>query len=379
MDGDAAGREPSGRRSRRSGSRRRCWSRSTGRARSSCRRPSWARPARCACSRAGRARPRCAWAAATATRSSRCRTRTTSPTRGRPSARPARRRSRLSRRGARPRTWRFPRISRAGWRTWPRRSATGPRRQPTTIAAVTRALRARHGYTLEPTPGRRRASIRSRASCSASTPDTASCSRRRPCCCCGVRGVPARYVTGFRGGEWNAVGGYVAVRDDRAHAWAEAFLPDRGWVRVDATPPGRAAAARRAACREIIDALDYFWNRWVVGYDLGRQLELARRAGRHLVPPRRARRRRADRRDRGRCVRCWRRCCWPPVACGGVARAPCATRTRVTRSPIWTAPRLGADRAPVPANARAAGARRLAAAVATRRRTSTRGACGRRG
>jgi hypothetical protein len=33
-----------------------------------------------------------------------------------------------------------------------------------------------------------------------------------------------------------------------------------------------------------MDALDYFWNRWVVGYDLGRQLELARRAGRHIAP-----------------------------------------------------------------------------------------------
>src|SRR5204862_73730 len=72
-----------------------------------------------------------------------------------------------------------------------------------------------------------------------------------------LRGVPARYVTGFRGGEWNSVGDYVAVRDDRAHAWAEAFLPDRGWIRVDATPPG-PPLARGGHISEVMDALDDF-------------------------------------------------------------------------------------------------------------------------
>src|SRR5262249_43197326 len=94
-------------------------------------------------------------------------------------------------------------------------------------------------------------------------------------------GVPARYVTGFRGGEWNPIGGYVAVRGERAHAWAEAFVDGSGWTRVDATPPAEAPgrAGRPAQTR---DALDLFWSRWVVGSGLGRQRALAHHAWREL-------------------------------------------------------------------------------------------------
>ena len=94
-------------------------------------------------------------------------------------------------------------------------------------------------------------------------------------------GVPSRYVNGFLGGEWNEIGHYVAVRENRAHSWAEAYMGELGWMRVDATPPNRGLF-RMGRLRQIFDSIDFFWGRWVVGYDLGRQIELARRLGHRL-------------------------------------------------------------------------------------------------
>ena len=92
-------------------------------------------------------------------------------------------------------------------------------------------------------------------------------------------GVPTRYVNGFLGGEWNAVGQYVTVRQNRAHAWVEAYLGqgqgEGGWMRVDATPAVRAGG-RMNGLRQLLDSIEFFWGRWVMGYDLGRQLDLAR-------------------------------------------------------------------------------------------------------
>jgi transglutaminase-like putative cysteine protease len=94
-------------------------------------------------------------------------------------------------------------------------------------------------------------------------------------------GVPSRYVNGFLGGEWNDIGHYITVRDNRAHSWAEAYLGELGWMRVDATPPA-SSFFRMGKLRQLVDSIDFFWGRWVVGYDLGRQMELARRLGGRL-------------------------------------------------------------------------------------------------
>ncbi len=50
-----------------------------------------------------------------------------------------------------------------------------------------------------------------------------------------IAGVPARLATGFAPGEWDAVGGRFVVREREAHAWAEVWFPEFGWVTFDPT------------------------------------------------------------------------------------------------------------------------------------------------
>lgn len=81
-------------------------------------------------------------------------------------------------------------------------------------------------------------------------------------------GIPARIVTGYLGGEWNPVGGYLIVRQSDAHAWTEVWLDGSGWTRVDPT----AVVAPERLQRGILDLLSdtlpaattLFRNAWLV-------------------------------------------------------------------------------------------------------------------
>jgi len=115
-------------------------------------------------------------------------------------------------------------------------------------------------------------------------------------------GVPARVVTGYQGSEYNALGHYYIVRQSDAHAWAEAWLPERGWVRYDPTAaiaPARIQSGLSAAVsntavlpfmarnppqwlRELRfnwDALANQWNQWVLGYNPETQFAFLTRLG----------------------------------------------------------------------------------------------------
>ncbi len=114
--------------------------------------------------------------------------------------------------------------------------------------------------------------------------------------------IPARVVLGYQGGEYNELGDYLIVRQSDAHAWAEVWLADEGWVRIDPTSavsPERVETGIDAALPERLssgglvrsvnplirnlvlywDSLNYRWHRWVLGYDAGRQRNFLQRLG----------------------------------------------------------------------------------------------------
>ena len=95
-------------------------------------------------------------------------------------------------------------------------------------------------------------------------------------------GVPTRSVNGFYGGEWNSFGHYLAVRQGDAHSWVEVWIEGAGWVTVDPTPPGAAVASGGAwnTLRQMLDNVELAWFKYVIEYDLGKQVELARSVGR---------------------------------------------------------------------------------------------------
>lgn len=96
-------------------------------------------------------------------------------------------------------------------------------------------------------------------------------------------GIAARNVNGFLGGQWNEVGGHLAVTQNEAHSWVEVWHPGYGWVMYDPTPsagPGVASADEPWFWpgRMLLDGLRHRWSKWVLDYDLANQEGLLRRA-----------------------------------------------------------------------------------------------------
>jgi len=116
-------------------------------------------------------------------------------------------------------------------------------------------------------------------------------------------GIPARIVTGYQGGFWQAADEYLLVRQSDAHAWAEVWLEGQGWTRVDPTAavsPSRIRDGARSAVsgsggwlssewlyqlRNQYDRLQNLWNRWILGFDARRQQNFLASLGIDKLPP----------------------------------------------------------------------------------------------
>ncbi len=124
-------------------------------------------------------------------------------------------------------------------------------------------------------------------------------------------GIPARVVTGYQGGEWNEEDQYLIVRQYDAHAWAEVWFSDKGWVRVDPTaavapnrieqgllnslPASEQGLLEPTNLPSFIwvnqlllkwDSLNYRWQRWVLSYDQDKQSELLKKVLGEVTPSR---------------------------------------------------------------------------------------------
>lgn len=98
-------------------------------------------------------------------------------------------------------------------------------------------------------------------------------------------GIPARVVTGFKGGTWNAYSGNYTIRNSDAHAWTELWDSARGaWVRVDplATAAEQATAQKGDAALAVlsdrswsarINSIRVFWYRRIVNFDQQAQVD----------------------------------------------------------------------------------------------------------
>ena len=118
-----------------------------------------------------------------------------------------------------------------------------------------------------------------------------------------LAGIPARIVTGYMGGWKSELGDYYLVRQSDAHAWAEVWLPEQGWTRVDPTAAVSPLRIQRGSLdalsaprhlidypwlrqiRNSVDIVQQRWNEWVIEYDARQQSRLFTRFGFERASP----------------------------------------------------------------------------------------------
>jgi len=88
-------------------------------------------------------------------------------------------------------------------------------------------------------------------------------------------GIPARMVSGFKGGNVNKFSGYFEVEQRHAHVWVEAYLNQR-WVVFDPTPAARddsveSMAQGSESWRAFMNYVSFLWGKYILGVSLEQQ------------------------------------------------------------------------------------------------------------
>ena len=87
-------------------------------------------------------------------------------------------------------------------------------------------------------------------------------------------GIPARVVSGYRGGEWQESDKSYIVNESMAHLWVEVYFPDFDWVTFDPSPsapeqPQFALGNFAAAASKFVMTARLIWLQNIVGYNPG--------------------------------------------------------------------------------------------------------------
>ena len=88
-----------------------------------------------------------------------------------------------------------------------------------------------------------------------------------------LQGVPARYVKGVSVRPESSMGAHYVVRESDAHAWADVWTAETGWVEVDPTPsggwalthPDRRPGTLEALWERFTTMVAQAWARWRQG------------------------------------------------------------------------------------------------------------------
>ncbi|WP_420266525.1 transglutaminaseTgpA domain-containing protein [Candidatus Magnetominusculus dajiuhuensis] len=104
-------------------------------------------------------------------------------------------------------------------------------------------------------------------------------------------GIPANVVGGYKGGQYNNLGGYYMVMQKNAHVWVEAYIDGERWRRYDPTPAAafslsiESKGAFLRTLQSSFDALNYYWGVFVINYNFDRQLSMLKKLRTNINVP----------------------------------------------------------------------------------------------